>query len=134
MHANIYIYMKTDQLVPNCSCESLSCCALEIVGDGAPVVDIDGGPCNDSASSDGIISPELASSNVSLVLKRWISLGIDTIELLVVAFARRSEDAVEVTGPGLIVKARDTEWTVRAWRRKLFEWRNALPQLVQVNG
>jgi hypothetical protein len=61
-------------------------------------------------------------------------LGIDTIELLVVAFARRSEDAVDVTGPGLIVKARDTEWTVRAWRRKLFEWRNALPQLVQVNG
>jgi hypothetical protein len=104
--------MNTDQLVPNCSCESLSICALDTAGDGAPVVDIDGGPCNDSpssASSDGIISPEVASSNVSLVLRRCISFGIDTIELLVVAVARRNEDGVGVTDPGLIVKPRDAE-------------------------
>jgi hypothetical protein len=111
MHSNIniYVYTNTDQLVPNCSWESLSICALDTEGDGAPVVDIDGGPCNDSASSDGIIRPEVASSNVSLVFKRCISFVIDTIELLVVAVARRSEDGVVVTDPGLIVKPRDAE-------------------------
>ena len=63
------------------------------------------------------MSPEVPSSNVSLILKRCISFGIDTIELLVVAVARRSEDGVVVvvvTDPGLIDKPRDAECTVRA--------------------
>jgi len=38
-----------------------------------------------------------------------MSFGIDTIELLVVAVVRRSEDGVVVTDPGLIVKPRDAE-------------------------
>jgi hypothetical protein len=66
-----------DQFVPNCSCQSLSICALDIEGDGIPPVD-------DASSSDGIISADDTSSNDSLFK------SFD-----VVVFGRRSEFGVK---------------------------------------
>lgn len=95
--------------MPNWSSESLSIGAFETDGDGAPLLNGEVGPCNDSPSSEAMRSPDVPSSYASLVLKRWTSLAMVTIELLVEAVASSNEEGAVAIGPGLIVIPRDTE-------------------------
>ena len=116
-------FFHLDQPVPNWSSESLSIGIFDTDGEGAPLLNGEFGPCNDSPSSEAMSSPDVPSSYASLVLNRCTSFAMVTIELLVEALARSNEEGVVVVviDPGLIVRPRETECTVRACRRKLFE-------------